>query len=48
MQIDVGLSDDSYQELTTTIQGDVEIVVGPDRELRNLADGDVIDATRIE
>ena len=48
MQIDVGLSDDEYQELTTEIDGDVEIVVGPNRELRNLLDGDRLAATRTE
>ena len=47
-QVEVGLSDDEYQELTTTIEGDVEIVVGPNRELRHLLDGDRLDATRIE
>ncbi|MBT8147773.1 MAG: efflux RND transporter periplasmic adaptor subunit [Gammaproteobacteria bacterium] len=47
-QVEVGLSDDEYQELTTTIDGDVEIVVGPNRELRHLLDGDRLDASRIE
>jgi HlyD family secretion protein len=44
----IGLSDDEYQELTTEIEGDVEIVVGPSRELRHLLDGDRLDTTRIE
>ncbi len=47
-KIDVGISDDEYQELLTNIEGDVEIVVGPDEELRHLLEGDAIDATRIE
>ena len=47
-QVEVGLSDDEYQELTTTIDDDVEIVVGPNRELRHLLDGDRLDANRIE
>jgi len=47
-QVEVGLSDDEFQELTTTIDGDVEIVVGPNRELRHLLDGDRLDTTRIE
>ena len=47
-KIEVGISDDEYQELLTGIEGDVEIVVGPDEELRHLLEGDVIDATRIE
>ena len=44
----VGASDDEYQELTSNIEGEVEIVVGPDRELRHLLDGDRLEATRME
>jgi HlyD family secretion protein len=47
-RIEVGISDDEYQELLTGIEGDVEIVVGPDEELRHLLEGDAIDATRLE
>lgn len=47
-RIEVGISDDEYQELITGIEGDVEIVVGPDEELRHLLEGDEIDATRLE
>ena len=39
----MGLSDDEYQELVSQIDSDVEIVVGPNRELRNLNDGDRLD-----
>ncbi|MCB1670356.1 MAG: efflux RND transporter periplasmic adaptor subunit [Gammaproteobacteria bacterium] len=46
-QVEVGLSDDQYQELTTEIDGDIEIVVGPNRELRHLLDGDRLEATRV-
>ncbi|MXY90475.1 MAG: efflux RND transporter periplasmic adaptor subunit [Gammaproteobacteria bacterium] len=46
--VQVGASDDEFQELTSGIDGDVEIVVGPDRELRHLLDGDRLDATRVE
>ena len=46
--VQVGNSDDEFQELTSGIDGDVEIVVGPDRELRHLLDGDRLDATRVE
>ena len=42
-KIEVGLSDDEYQELVSQIDSDVEIVVGPNRELRNLNDGDRLD-----
>lgn len=44
-RVEVGLSDDEYQELLSDIDSDVEIVVGPDRELRHLLDGDRLDTT---
>lgn len=47
-KIEVGISDDEYQELVSTIDTDVEIVVGPNQELRHLLEGDRIDATRIQ
>ncbi len=47
-KIEVGISDDEYQELMSSIDEDIEIVVGPDQELRHLLEGDRIDATRIE
>jgi HlyD family secretion protein len=47
-KVDVGISDDEYQELTSQIDDSVEIVVGPNQELRHLLDGDRIDTTRIE
>lgn len=46
--IEVGLSDDEYQELLSQIDEDVEIVVGPNQELRSLLDGDRLDVTRLE
>ena len=47
-KVEVGISDDEYQELMTTIDDSIEIVVGPDKELRHLLEGDKIDTTRIE
>jgi HlyD family secretion protein len=47
-KVEVGISDDEYQELMTTIDDSIEIVVGPDQELRHLLEGDRIDTTRIE
>ena len=47
-KIEVGISDDEYQELLTGIEGDVEIVVGPDEGLRHLLEGDELDARRLE
>ena len=46
--VQVGASDDEFQELTAGIDDDVEIVVGPDRELRHLLDGDRLEPTRVE
>ncbi|MDD9896031.1 MAG: hypothetical protein OXU24_09615 [Gammaproteobacteria bacterium] len=47
-KVDVGLSDDEYQELVSAVDGDIEIVIGPNQELRHLLDGDRLDATLIE
>lgn len=47
-KVEVGLSDDEYQELMSEIDDEVEIVVGPNQELRHLLEGDQLDATRIE
>lgn len=47
-RIEVGIADDEYQELMSSIDDGIEIVVGPDQELRHLLEGDRIDATRIE
>jgi len=47
-KIDVGLSDDEYQEVLSQIDDDIQIVVGPDQELRHLLEGDRIDTTLIE
>jgi HlyD family secretion protein len=46
-KVDVGLSDDEYQELLSEIDGDIEIVVGPNQELRHLLEGDRLDAKRV-
>ena len=47
-KVEVGLSDDEYQELMSEIDEDVEIVIGPNQELRHLLEGDRLDATRID
>jgi len=47
-KVEVGISDDEYQELMTTIDDSIEIVVGPNQELRHLLEGDRIDTTIIE
>ena len=47
-KVEVGLSDDEYQELTSSIDSNIEVIVGPDRELRHLLEGDRVDITRVE
>ena len=47
-KIEVGISDDEYQELVSNIDDNIEIIVGPDQELRRLLEGDRIDTTVIE
>ncbi|MEO8465994.1 MAG: efflux RND transporter periplasmic adaptor subunit [Gammaproteobacteria bacterium] len=47
--VDVGLSDDTYQEVKMGLADNDEVVVGPDRVLRALKDGDrVIVRTKAE
>ena len=41
-KVEVGLSDDEFQELLSEIDSEVDVIVGPNRELRNLVDGDRI------
>jgi HlyD family secretion protein len=40
--VEVGLSDDAYQEITAGIAEGDEVIVGPDRILRTLEDGDEV------
>lgn len=47
-KIEVGISDDEYQELMSEVDEDIQIVVGPDEELRHLLEGDRLDTTIIE
>lgn len=42
IDVEVGISDDTYQEVTSGLSLGDEIVIGPDRVLRNLEDGDAI------
>lgn len=47
-KIEVGISDDEYQELMSEVDEDIQIVVGPDEELRHLLEGDRLDTTIVE
>jgi HlyD family secretion protein len=44
VEVEVGISDDTYQEITSGLSEGDEIVIGPDRVLRNLEDGDRVTA----
>lgn len=44
-RVEVGVSDDEYQEIISGIESGTQIVVGPDSVLRHLLDGDQIDFT---
>ena len=47
-KIEVGLADDEYQELTSEIDDDIEIIVGPNQQLRHLLEGDRVVGTMVE
>jgi HlyD family secretion protein len=40
LEVQTGLSDDTYQELTSGVTSGEDIIIGPDRVLRALKDGD--------
>jgi HlyD family secretion protein len=42
IEVEVGISDDTYQEVTDGLAEGDRIVIGPDRILRNLEDGDTV------
>ncbi|HEY0961400.1 MAG TPA: efflux RND transporter periplasmic adaptor subunit [Pseudomonadales bacterium] len=41
-EVGVGISDDTYQEVTSGLDAGDRIITGPDRILRNLEDGDAV------
>lgn len=41
--VEVGISDDEFQEIVSGVEVGTEIITGPDSELRHLKDGDTID-----
>jgi HlyD family secretion protein len=46
VEVEVGLSDDTYQEVTSGLKAGDEIITGPDRVLRALEDGDRVEAVQ--
>ncbi|MFM1895434.1 MAG: hypothetical protein RLZZ385_508 [Pseudomonadota bacterium] len=47
-RVEVGVSDDEYQEIISGVDAGTQIVIGPDSELRHLLDGDRLTATLLE
>ncbi len=45
VKVAIGLSDDTYQEITDGLSKGDEVIIGPDRVLRNLEDGDNVTAS---
>lgn len=48
VEVEVGLSDDTYQEITAGLAAQDAVIVGPDRVLRALKDGDKITVKKRE
>jgi HlyD family secretion protein len=48
VEVEVGLSDDTYQEITSGLEEGDEVIIGPDRVLRALEDGDRVVAAESE
>jgi HlyD family secretion protein len=48
VEVEVGLSDDTYQEITAGLKGGDEVIRGPDRVLRALEDGDRVRAVEAD
>jgi HlyD family secretion protein len=46
--VEVGLSDDTYQELTSGVGEGDQVIIGPDRVLRALKDGDRVTVNKAE
>ena len=44
VEVQIGLSDDAYQEITDGLSKGDEVIIGPDRVLRNLEDGSNVTA----
>ena len=44
VEVEIGLSDDTYQEITSGLKAGDEVITGPDRVLRALEDGDRVRA----
>jgi HlyD family secretion protein len=48
VKVEVGLSDDTFQEITSGLKEGDEVITGPDRVLRALEDGDRVEAVEEE
>ena len=43
VEIEVGASDDEFQEIISGLEEGAQVITGPDRALRSLSDGDTVD-----
>ncbi|MFT5320443.1 MAG: HlyD family secretion protein [Pseudohongiellaceae bacterium] len=43
VEIEVGISDDEYQEIISGLDEGVQVIIGPDRTLRSIQDGDSVE-----
>ncbi len=48
VKVTIGLSDDTYQEITDGLSEDDVVIIGPDRVLRDLEDGDNVTDSILE
>ena len=48
IKVEVGISDDEFQEVLSGIDAGSEIIIGPDQQLRHLLNGDLLEVTRAE
>jgi HlyD family secretion protein len=48
VMVDVGIADDTYQQITSGLNAGDRIITGPNRILRNLEDGDTVEETTAE
>lgn len=43
VEVEVGISDDEYQEIISGLDEGVQVIIGPDRTLRSMQDGDTVE-----
>jgi HlyD family secretion protein len=43
VEVEVGISDDEYQEIISGLDEGIQVIIGPDRTLRSMQDGDTVE-----